>query len=204
MNFQQYFELILHNHQVFLNDLDMVLGRAAENNVGYLLCVGVELDKFERIKALTETYSHVFSSVGTHPNSDCSRSGEPQADQLVEFSRDRAVVAIGETGLDYFRSKGDLAWQRDRFRAHIRAAKIANLPLIVHSRNAKKDTIQILKSEGADECGGVMHCFTEDWEMAEKAIDLGFHISFSFNSSEEISLVLPILLQEKHAKIVKK
>ena len=97
----------------------------------------------------------------------------------MEGSLDRAVVAIGETGLDYFRSKGDLGWQKDRFRVHVRAAKKAQLPLIVHSRNAKDDTIAILKDEGADEYGGVMHCFTEDWEMACAALDLGFYISFS-------------------------
>ena len=106
-------------------------------------------------------------------------SGEPRVDDLVEGSRDRGVVAVGETGLDYFRSKGDLGWQKDRFRVHIRAAKIAKLPLIVHSRSAKEDTIEILRSEGADECSGVMHCFTEDWPMAVAALDLGFYISFS-------------------------
>ena len=128
---------------------------------------------------LTETHQHIFSSIGTHPNSDCFQSGEPQISDLVEGSRDRAVVAIGETGLDYFRSKGELGWQKDRFRVHVRAAKEAQLPLIIHSRNAKDDTIAILKDEGADEYGGVMHCFTEDWEMACAALDLGFYISFS-------------------------
>ena len=163
----------------FSEDLDGVLERAAEKDVAYLLCVSVELEKFQRIKALTQAYSHVFSSIGTHPNSDCLLSGEPRVDDLVEGSRDRGVVAVGETGLDYFRSKGDLGWQKDRFRVHIRAAKIAKLPVIVHSRSAKEDTIEILRSEGADECSGVMHCFTEDWPMAVSALDLGFYISFS-------------------------
>ena len=163
----------------FSEDLDRVLERAAEKDVAYLLCVSVELEKFQRIKALTQAYSHVFSSIGTHPNSDCLLSGEPRVDDLVEGSQDRGVVAVGETGLDYFRSKGDLGWQKDRFRGHIRAARIAELPLIVHSRNAKEDTIEILRSEGADECSGVMHCFTEDWPMAVAALDLGFYISFS-------------------------
>ena len=163
----------------FSADLDEVLKRAAEKDVAYLLCVSVELEKFQRIKALTQAYSHVFSSIGTHPNSDCLLSGEPRVDDLVEGSRDRGVVAVGETGLDYFRSKGDLGWQKDRFRVHIRAAKIAKLPLIVHSRNAKEDTIEILRSEGADECSGVMHCFPGDWPMAGAARNLGFYISFS-------------------------
>ena len=177
----------------FSEDLVAVLERAAKNDVAYLLCVSVELEKFQRIKALTRAYSHVFSSIGTHPNSDCLLSGEPGVDDLVEGSRDRGVVAVGETGLDYFRSKGDIDWQKDRFRAHIRAAKIGELPLIVHSRNAKADTIEILKSEGADECGGVMHCFTEDWPMAVAALNLGFYISFSgivtFRNAPDIQAV---------------
>jgi TatD DNase family protein len=159
--------------------LEGVLERAAENGVAYLLCVSVELEKFQQIKALTAAHTHIFSSVGTHPNSDCLRSGEPQVDDLVEGSRCPGVVAIGETGLDYFRSNGELGWQKERFRTHIRAAKTAELPLIVHSRNAKEDTIDILKSEGAGEYGGVMHCFTEDWPMAVAALNLGFYISFS-------------------------
>jgi len=163
----------------FSEDLDGVIERAAENGVAYLLCVSVGLEHFQRIKALTEVHRHIFSSIGTHPNSDCVQAGEPQINDLVEGSRDQAVVAIGETGLDYFRSKGDLDWQKDRFRVHIQAGKTAQLPVIVHSRNAKDDTIAILKDEGADECGGVMHCFTEDWEMACAALDLGFYISFS-------------------------
>lgn len=163
----------------FSEDLDQVLERAAKNGVGYLLCVNVELGNFQRIKALTQVHHHIFSSIGTHPNSDCAESGEPRVSDLVEGSLDRAVVAIGETGLDYFRSEGDPGWQKDRFRVHVRAAKKAELPLIVHSRNAQHDTIAILKDEGADEYGGVMHCFTEDWEMACEALDLGFYISFS-------------------------
>lgn len=163
----------------FSEDLNGVLERAAEKGVAYMLCVSVELGTFERIRALTQAYSHVFSSIGTHPNSDCALTGEPRVVDLVEGSRDRGVVAVGETGLDYFRSKGDLGWQKDRFRAHIQAAKISKLPLIIHSRDAKEDTIEILRSEGADECSGVMHCFTEDWPMAVAALDLGFYISFS-------------------------
>jgi TatD DNase family protein len=163
----------------FSEDLGAVLKRAAENGVAYLLCVSVEFAKFHQIKALTRAYSHVFSSVGTHPNFECLPSSEPQVCDLAEGSRDPGVIAVGETGLDYFRSGGELSWQRDRFRVHIRAAKIAKLPLIVHSRNAKDDTIEILRSEAAGECGGVMHCFTEDWPMAAAALDLGFYISFS-------------------------
>ena len=107
----------------FSEDLDGVLERAAEKDVAYLLCVSVELEKFHKIKALTQAHDHIFSSIGTHPNSDCRRFGEPQVNDLVGRSSDSAVVAIGETGLDYFRSKGDLDWQKDRFRVHVRASK---------------------------------------------------------------------------------
>jgi len=177
----------------FSEDLDMVLERAAANGVAYLLCVSVDLGQFSRIKALTQTHHHIFSSIGTHPNSDCLDSGEPQVKDLVSGSQNPSVVAIGETGLDYFRSKGDLNWQKNRFRVHIQAAKKAQLPLIVHSRNARNDTISILKEEGAEECGGVMHCFTEDWDMACAALDLGFYISFSgivtFNNAVDLQMV---------------
>lgn len=177
----------------FAEDLDAVIERALQNGVAYLLCVSVDLRHFSRIKALTQAHDHIFSSIGAHPNSDCLQSGEPDIKDLVAGSRCRSVVAIGETGLDYFRSEGDLGWQRDRFRIHIRAAKSAQLPLIVHSRNAKDDTISILRDEGAEECGGVMHCFTEDWEMASAALDLGFYISFSgivtFNNAVDLQAV---------------
>jgi TatD DNase family protein len=163
----------------FSSDLDEVLQRAAENGVVYLLCVSVELERFHHIRTLTKKHPHIFSSIGTHPNTDCSKTGETQVGDLVVGSYDSAVVAIGETGLDYFRSKGDLEWQKNRFRTHIHAAKETNLPLIVHTRNARRDTIEILKAEHAEECSGVMHCFTEDWAMARDALDLGFYISFS-------------------------
>jgi TatD DNase family protein len=183
----------------FDEDLEVVLKCAAQSGVGFLLCVSVKMEHFDKIRALTRAHDHIFSSIGTHPNADCADSGEPQINDLVERSRDRAVVAIGETGLDYFRSTGDLEWQRNRFRVHIQAAKQAQLPLIVHSRNAADQTIAILKEEGAEECGGVIHCFTEDWDMASAALDLGFYISFSgivtFNNSGQIQRVaqrLPI------------
>jgi TatD DNase family protein len=112
-----------------------------------------------------------------HPN-DRDRH-EPGAQELVERAADPKVVAIGETGLDYYRSDGDLAWQRERFRTHIRAAGRCRKPLIIHTRAAKQDTIQIMREEGAGSAGGVMHCFTEDWPMAQRALDMGFYISFS-------------------------
>jgi len=112
-----------------------------------------------------------------HPNE--TEGHDPDVDELLKLASDDNVVAIGETGLDYFRSEGDLEWQRDRFRRHIAAAKQSDKPLIIHMRDATDDTLRVMKEEGADEIGGVMHCFVEDWETAKKALDLNFYISFS-------------------------
>tara|TARA_B100000795_G_scaffold231326_1_gene189120 strand:- start:389 stop:1051 length:663 start_codon:yes stop_codon:yes gene_type:complete len=137
----------------------------------------VTLDKINEILDLTRQYSNIYASVGVHP--DYEDIKEPDIDTLFKYSKDEKVIAIGETGLDYFRLKGDLSWQRDRFRTHIQAAIKSELPLIIHTRNAQDDTISIMKEEGASAAAGVMHCFTESYEMAKKAIDLGFYISFS-------------------------
>lgn len=174
----------------FEKDLSDVLKRAAQSGVAYLLCVSVDVRKLERIKELTRENDHIFASVGIHPNLEQQGEAELKVADLVEKCRDSTVVAVGETGLDYYRNDTDSDWQRQRFRTHIQAAKSTNLPLIVHTRNAREDTIGILKEEGAGECGGVMHCFTEDWEMARQALDLGFYISFSgivtFKSAAEL------------------
>ena len=126
---------------------------------------------------LLEGHSGITASVGVHPNEqDCH---EPTVAELAMLAEHPQVVAIGETGLDYFRSEGDLEWQHKRFRTHIRAAKQTGKPLIIHTREAREDTLRILREEGADEVGGVLHCFTEDWETARQALDLNFYISFS-------------------------
>lgn len=157
--------------------IDEVLGRARDNGVGYLLCVGVTIEAFPAVQAIARAHPHVFASVGVHPN---EREGnDPQAEELVALADDPRVVAIGETGLDYYRSEGDLTWQQDRFRRHIRAANEAHKPLIIHTREAAEDTLRLMREEGAGEAGGVMHCFTESWEVARSALDLGFYISFS-------------------------
>lgn len=157
--------------------LGEVLRNARANDVGHLLCVSVNLEDFPRVLALAEQYDHISASVGVHPN---EREGhDPGIEELVALARHPRVVAIGETGLDYFRSEGELDWQRDRFRAHIQSARHAAKPLIVHSRAARDDTIRILTEEQGAQAGGVMHCFAEDWTMAEQALDLGFYISFS-------------------------
>jgi TatD DNase family protein len=157
--------------------IDQVLGNMKDNNISHALCVSVTLDKIDEILNLTEKYSNIYASVGVHP--DYEDIEEPDIDTLFNYSREKKIVAIGETGLDYFRLKGDLTWQRDRFRTHIRAAIKSKLPLIIHTRNAQEDTISIMKEEGAHSTTGVMHCFTESYEMAKQAIDLGFYISFS-------------------------
>ena len=157
--------------------IDEVVKNMASNKISHALCVSVTLDKINEILELTRKYSNIYASVGVHP--DYEDIQEPDIDTLFKYSKDKKIVAIGETGLDYFRLKGDLSWQRDRFRTHIQAAIKSELPLIIHTRNAQDDTISIMKEEGASSATGVMHCFTESYEMAKKAIDLGFYISFS-------------------------
>jgi TatD DNase family protein len=173
--------------------------------VGGALNVCVTLEEFPRVLALAESQSDIWCSVGVHPDylSDQPEGAaaleEPTVDRLVDLAAHPKVIAIGETGLDYFRLKEPLDWQRERFRTHIRAARSARKPLIVHTRAAAKDTIRLMREEGADQCGGVMHCFTETWESARSALDLGFYISFSgiltFKSAEalrEVAAKVPL------------
>ncbi len=165
------------NFPELAQNLDGVLEQMRENGVSHALCVGVSLDKFPEILAIAERQPHIFASVGVHP--DHELDAEPTAEQLAQLALHPKVVAIGETGLDYFRLKGDLEWQRERFRTHIRAARACSKPLIIHTREAAADTLRILREEAAGEIGGVMHCFTETLETARAAMDLGFYISFS-------------------------
>lgn len=158
-------------------DLNGVLARAGENGVGHMLCVSVTLETLSEVLGIARTHPCVFASVGVHPNEREGR--EPTADELVSLAHDPRVVAVGETGLDYYRCQGDMAWQQERFRRHIRAARAANRPLIVHTREAAADTLHIMREERAAEAGGVMHCFTENWDVARAALNLGFYISFS-------------------------
>ncbi|AZN37952.1 TatD family hydrolase [Iodobacter ciconiae] len=158
-------------------NIDQHLAKMAENKVTHALCVAVNLPELPSVLALADAHANIFASVGVHP--DYEDTPDPSVEQLVELAKHKKVVAIGETGLDYYRLQGDLEWQRQRFRVHIRAAKIAGLPLIIHTRSSAIDTIRILKEEGAAEVGGVLHCFTESWEVAQAAMELGFYISFS-------------------------
>jgi TatD DNase family protein len=165
------------NFELLRNNLSQVLRNARENGVGHMLCVGVTIEKFPEVLALAHEHPNIFASVGVHP--DEQKGHDPSVDELVQFAQDPRVVAIGETGLDYYRIKGDMAWQQERFRRHIRAACLTRKPLIVHTREAAADTIRVLQEEGAESVGGVMHCFTESWETARAALELGFYISFS-------------------------
>lgn len=148
-----------------------------DSGIGRMLCVSIDLESWPAMVELVEPYPQISISVGVHPNDKERR--EPTTEELVELSRTPKVVAIGETGLDYFHGQGERDWQRDRFRRHIRAAVTANMPLIIHTRQARADTIEIMREEGAEKAGGVMHCFTEDWPMAKQALEMGFYISFS-------------------------
>ena len=157
--------------------LPQVLDAMGDNRVTHALCIGVEMDAWPNVHALATAHPNLYASVGVHP--DYEDLDEPSVDLLVARAHEPKVVAIGETGLDYYRRSGDLEWQRARFRTHIRAAREAARPLVIHTRAAADDTIAIMRDERAGESGGVMHCFTEKWDVAQRAIDLGFHISFS-------------------------
>jgi TatD DNase family protein len=146
------------------------------NGVTHALCISVELAGFPKVLGLAEAHDNFFASVGIHPDHEAEPVSVPR---LAELARHPRVVAIGETGLDYHRLSGDLGWQRERFRAHIRAARECGKPLVIHTRDASEDTLRIMREEGAGKVGGVMHCFTETREVAEVALALGFHISFS-------------------------
>lgn len=157
--------------------LPEILGRMNENGVGWAVCIGVNLEDFPGVLALAESHPNLYATVGVHP--EYADAEDPSEGKLVELADHPKVIAVGETGLDYYWQKDRPKWQRDRFRRHIRAAIRARKPIVVHMRDAADDTLTILKEEGAQAVGGVMHCFTETWEVARDALDLGFHISFS-------------------------
>ncbi|MEI7681881.1 MAG: TatD family hydrolase [Betaproteobacteria bacterium] len=160
-----------------VSQFDAVLALMQGNGVTHALSVSVTLEDFPKIRAIAETYPHIFASVGVHP--DYADLAVVSVEQLTALATHPKVVAIGETGLDYFRLKGDLGWQRDRFRTHIRAARVCGKPLIIHTRSAADDTLRLMREENASEVAGVMHCFTENWDVAEAALEMGFYISFS-------------------------
>ncbi len=175
----------------FNGEFDGALENARDHGVGHMLCVCIDLEHFDDVLMSARQHKNIYASVGVHPN---EREGEdPDVARLVELAADPEVVAIGETGLDYFRTSGDVEWQRDRFRNHIAAAKQTQKPLIIHMRDATDDTLKIMHEESAGDAGGVMHCFVEDWNTAKTAMDMGFYISFSgivtYNSAKELKEV---------------
>lgn len=159
-------------------DLPGVLARMQANGVTHALTISTTLETFPAVRDVARSQPNIWCSAGVHP--DERRDGrEVELEELLRMADDPKVIAIGETGLDYFRVEGDIDWQRERFRTHIRAARACGKPLVIHTRAAAEDTIRLMREEGAGEAGGVMHCFTETWEVAEAAMALGFHISFS-------------------------
>jgi TatD DNase family protein len=176
----------------FQSRLPEVLANMAACKVSHALCVSVDIPDFPKVLKLAEEHPHLYASVGVHP--DYEDTPEPSLEFLIKEAKHPKVIAIGETGLDYYRmgdrSYESMEWQRDRFRTHIRASIASKKPLIIHTRSSSKDTLRILKEEGADQIGGVMHCFTETTEVAKEAMDMGFFISFSgivtFKSAKDL------------------
>lgn len=175
--------------------LPAILDTMTKNQVTQALCVSVTLPDFPQVLALAESHSMIYASVGVHP--DYEHTPEPTVEQLVDYAKHPRIVAIGETGLDYYRLTGDLEWQRERFRIHIRASRASRKPLIIHTRSASEDTLRLMREEkaGTDQGGvaGVMHCFTESQAVAEAAMEMGFYISFSgivtFKNARELQAV---------------
>ena len=159
------------------DDLPAVLEAMRAARVTHALCISVALADWPRVDAIARAHGHLYATAGVHP--DHADVEEPTVELLCGLAARPKVVGIGETGLDYYRLEGDLDWQRERFRTHIRAARESGKPLVIHTRSAADDTLKLMRDERAGEAGGVMHCFTETWDVAAAAIELGFHISFS-------------------------
>lgn len=157
--------------------LPEVLAAMRDKGVDAAVCIGVNLEDLPGVLKLAEAHGHLYATVGVHP--EYQDVEEPTVERLVTLAGHPKVIAIGETGLDYYWQKDRPEWQRQRFRNHIQAAKACGKPLVVHTRDSADDTLRVLAEEGAETVGGVMHCFTESWEVAQRALDLGFYISFS-------------------------
>lgn len=159
------------------NNLDRCLDNMRNNGVQKALCIGVDLEHAHRVIGLAESHAMLYATVGVHP--EYTNGEEPTVDRLLQLAAHPRVLGIGETGLDYHWHPDKPEWQRERFRTHIRAALACQKPLIIHTRQSAADTLAILKEEGAERVGGIMHCFTEGWEVAEEALAMGFYLSFS-------------------------
>ncbi len=179
------------NYEGLNHKIPEILDRMKKSNVNQALNVCTSLEESENVLGLALKHDFLYASVGVHPDND--QNQEPCIKDLVTRGDHEKIVAIGETGLDYFRLKGDLSWQRERFRTHIRAARELNKPLIIHTRSAPQDTIKILNEEKARDVGGVMHCFTENLDIAKQAIEMNFLISISgivtFKKAEQVQNV---------------
>lgn len=175
----------------FADRLPDIYRHMQENQVSHALCISVDLDAFPSVLAIAESRENLYASVGVHP--DYENCTEPTVEKLAELAAHPKVVAIGETGMDYYRMPGPLEWQRERFRVHIRAARETGKPLVIHTRAASEDTLRIMGEEKATEARGVMHCFTESLDVAKAAMDMGFYISFSgivtFKNAKELKEV---------------
>ena len=187
------------NYPGLIEQQSDVIKRMKTAGIAYALNVCTRLEELDDIISTVHKYDYIYASVGVHPDNVDVK--EPSTDDICYLSNNEKVVAIGETGLDYFRLKGDLTWQRERFRRHIRAARDVKKPLIIHMRDATYDTLEILKQEKAHEIGGVMHCFTETLDIAKKAIDLNFYISISgivtFKNAEQVQHVAKNIPNER-------
>ncbi len=182
----------------FDNGLSDVMGQARDAGVEEILCVSVSLETFPDVLNIAKSYANVVASVGVHPSEN---GAEPTVDKLIELGQDPLIVAVGETGLDYHYDFVSPEVQRTRFACHVEAAKALDKPLIIHTREAREDTIAILREGNAEQVGGVMHCFTETLSMAEQAMDLGFYISFSgiitFKNADELREVVKAVPLER-------
>jgi TatD DNase family protein len=179
--------------------LDAVIAQAKQNSVDHIVCIAIDRASCDEVIDIAVNYPNMSASAGIHPNVDPTPEETLTVEQLVGLADHDKVIAIGETGLDYFRSEGDLEWQRDRFRIHIEAAKQTRKPLIIHTREAREDTMAILEQEDAQQAGGIIHCFTENWQTAQRALDIGFYISLSgivtFKNAKElqdVAIKLPL------------
>lgn len=183
------------NFPNFTERLPEIFANMANNQVTHALCISVDLPTLPQVLDLAQRYPHLYASVGVHP--DYEDTPEVSLEQLQQLAAHPKVLAIGETGLDYFRLQGDLEWQRERFRTHIRASRATRKPLVIHTRAASEDTLRIMREEGAGTdaggVGGVLHCFTETWEVAQAAMEMGFYISFSgivtFKNAKDLQAV---------------
>lgn len=165
------------NFPAFADRMPDILQNAADNQITHLLCISTTWENREDVLALARENKSISATVGIHPTTE--EGHEPSVQELLEAAQDPLVVGIGETGLDYFRTEGNLSWQHERFHRHIEVAKICKKPLIIHTRAAADDTMDTLRDHTASDAGGVMHCFAENWDIAKQALDIGFYVSFS-------------------------